>query len=243
MQNNYDLLKIASNATATEIKQAFRIQSLKHYNDKTKYNTILSAYNNLQSQTSHTSQTINEPTIQKYNLNQTIDISITLQQSYLGCQYPLIIERMLYDNGKVYSENEKIYISIFPGVDDGEIIISKYKGHHNISTGEKGDIKIFIKLLPHDNFTRKGLDLTYHKNITFIESICGFEFNITSLKDDIICIRNHSGDIIMDGSQKLIKGHGIIRENIVGNLLIIFHIIKPPRLNEKITKQLKDILS
>ena len=107
-----------------------------------------------------------------------IKVSLTLEESFTGTQIPIMIEREIKNgNGHEkfsYREQERIYVTIPPGIDTDEIITIPEKGsEHN---GVKGDIKVQITLKPHEVFERKGLNLIYKHNISFKESIVGFDF-------------------------------------------------------------------
>ena len=58
----------------------------------------------------------------------------------------------------------------------------------------------------------------------------------------MLTIRNNSGDIILNGSKKILRGKGMKRNNIVGNLTIEFTIIQPPKLDENKILAIKKIL-
>jgi DnaJ-class molecular chaperone len=197
-------------------------------------NSILSK-NNLESMTNKSEQVIYKS--QTLNVN----ICITLEEAYTGGQYPIEIERYIYEDGCRVKEKEKIYITIEEGIDNNEIIIIKNKGHENVD-GTFGNIKVFVKVSQHEHFERHGLDLIYNKSLTFEESLCGFNFNIVYLNDKSLCIRNQSGDIILNGSKKVLKGKGMIRNHIVGNLTIRFSIIQPNKIPVHIIDSIRELL-
>jgi DnaJ-class molecular chaperone len=197
-------------------------------------NSIISK-NNLESMTNKSEQVIYKS--QTLNVN----ICITLEEAYTGCQYPIEVERYIYEDGCRVKEKEKIYITIEEGIDNNEIIIIKNKGHENVD-GTFGNIKVFVKVSQHEHFERHGLDLIYNKSLTFEESLCGFNFNIVYLNDKSLCIRNQSGDIILNGSKKVLKGKGMIRNHIVGNLTIRFSIIQPNKIPVHIIDSIRELL-
>ena len=166
---------------------------------------------------------------------------ITLEQSFNGCQCPIEIERYIYENEYMVKEKEKIYVDIAQGIDNGEIIILKNRGNETIK-GLIGDIKVHIQISDHIFFIREGLNLRYKKMITFEESICGFTFKLEYLNGNTICIRNGSGDVIMNGSIKTIKQRGMVRTNRTGDLIIEFIIKQPRRLQVDTIQQLKKLL-
>ena len=123
------------------------------------------------------------------------NIRISLEEAYFGIKYPLIIERWYMDNELRVKENINIYINIYPGIDDNELIILKEKGNI-IDEKNKGDVKIFVNIENNTEFKRKGLDLIYKKNITLKEALIGFSFNIRHLSGKTYNINNTNGELI-----------------------------------------------
>ena len=89
-------------------------------------------------------------------------ITISLEDAFNGKDYALEIERWILMNDVRKTEREKIYVTIPKGVDNNEIILVKGKGNI-ISDDNKGDIKLFIKIVNNTNFIRKGIDLFLKK--------------------------------------------------------------------------------
>ena len=169
------------------------------------------------------------------------NIEITLEQAYTGFKYPLEIERWIgNETGKIL-ENEKIYVTIPPGIDEDEMI--KIKGKGNIlSQNNKGDIKLFVKIKNETNFKRKGLDLIYKKTLTLKEALVGFNFDLTHLSKKTYSINNTNGKIITPGFNKVIAGMGMKREGSYGNLYISFNITFPETLSDQQIEKLKELL-
>lgn len=163
------------------------------------------------------------------------ELIIEMEESYNGCVKPINIKREIiincdYNVEKKY-EDEIIYVECFQGIDDGEIIEVKQKGNKIIYNEkiELSDIKVKIKLKKHKIFERRGIDLYYTKNISLLESLIGFNFNIHHLNNNIYNI-NNDNKIIKPNENKVIKGLGIKRKDYVGSLIINFNIIFPDYL-------------
>ena len=168
-------------------------------------------------------------------------LTITLEQSFTGCQCPIEIDRYIHENEYRVKEKEKIYVDIASGIDNGEIIILKNRGNETVK-GLVGDVKVHIQVRDHEFFIRDGLNLRYKKMISFEESICGFTFNLEYLNGNTICIRNGSGDVILNGSIKTIKNRGMVRNNRTGDIIIEFIIKQPGRIPSDTIQKLKNIL-
>lgn len=169
------------------------------------------------------------------------NIEINMEQVLNGGTVPIEIERWLMEhNNRVY-ETETLYVQIPKGVDDGEIIVLKDKGHE--ATDEcRGDVKVFIKVNNNSGFKRNGLDLIVEKTITLKDALCGFSFELKYFNGKNYVINNAAGNIIKPGFKKLIPGLGLERDGHKGGIIIAFQIEFPDTLDEKIMAQLKTLL-
>jgi curved DNA-binding protein len=168
-------------------------------------------------------------------------IDITFEDAYKGNNIPIVIERDIKMDQLSYSEEEKIYIPIYKGIDDGEIILIKEKG--NIVNNIKGDLKIHIHIIPNPQYERKGLDIILRHSITFKESICGFVRELKDIDGTIMPLRSTRGVIIQNGYGYNIEKKGFTRDNQIGNLIIIFNVLPPSKhLTEDELKLFDNIL-
>ena len=184
-----------------------------------------------------------------FNLNQSLQkptpiiktINITMDQVLTGYKLPIDIQRWIVEDGIKKFENETLYVDIPKGVDDNEIIILREKGNI-ISDICKGDIKLFIKIINNSDLKRNGLDLVLEKKITLKEALCGFSFDLKYVNGKSYTINNTGGNIIPPGHRKIIQNMGLTRDNHIGNLIIIFDIEFPTKLNDAVITILRDIL-
>jgi len=168
----------------------------------------------------------------------TIDVPI--EKILSGTTMPVDIERWLIQEGNKIFEKETIYVDVPKGIDDGEIIMLRDKG--NIAANDvKGDIKIFIRIQNNSELKREGLDLILEKHISLKEALCGFTFEIKYLTGKVYTINNNSGNIIIPGYKKMIPNMGFTRDQHTGNLIIIFNVKFPEKLDDKILEQLRKI--
>jgi DnaJ-class molecular chaperone len=168
-------------------------------------------------------------------------IEIDMIESYKGCTKPVVIERWIIENNERRQENETVYIIIPKGVDDNEIIIIRNKG--NIQSDiNKGDIKIFIKIINKTDFTRHGLDLVYNKQISLKEALCGFSFDMKYIDDRAFKINNGVGNVITPNYKKMIPNMGMSRGEHTGNLIIHFNIVFPEKITLTQAEELSKIL-
>jgi DnaJ-class molecular chaperone len=157
-------------------------------------------------------------------------VEINFEESYKGTQLPINIEREIKSGKTSYHEEEKMYVAIPAGIDDGEIIEIEDKGH--IYNDVKGSIKLYIKVAANNLYERKGLNLIYTQTVTFKESICGFAYIMQHIDGSKLNLKSSRGNVIQNGDEKNIKGRGFTRDNQVGDLIIKFRVTPPKVLTE-----------
>jgi len=156
-------------------------------------------------------------------------VEIDFEESYNGVQLPIKIEREIKSGKMSYHEEEKLYVSIPAGIDDGEIIEIEDKGH--IYNDVKGVIKLYIKVASNSVYERKGLNLIYTQTVSFKESICGFAYIMQHVDGSKLNLKSSRGNVIQNGDEKNIKGRGFTRDQ-VGDLIIKFKVTPPKVLTE-----------
>jgi molecular chaperone DnaJ len=157
-------------------------------------------------------------------------VEITFEQSFKGANIPILIEREFRKGAMTFKEQEKIYVVIPPGIDDGEIIEIQEKG--NVQFDRRGSIRLHIKITHNEKFERKGLNLIYNHTITFKESICGFEYLLHYIDGSPLKLKSSKGNIIQNGDEKSVKGKGFNRDGQTGDLVIHFKVT-PQELTEE----------
>ena len=173
---------------------------------------------------------------------------ITLSKSYTGGTIPLQITRWIVENNTKREETETIYVTIPKGVDNNEIIIIRDKGN-SLADNNKGDIKLFIKIVNDTEFIRNGLDLILNKTITLKEALCGFSFDMKYIDGREFKLNNGNGNIIHNNYNKVIQHMGMKRavnpqmsQEHTGNLIINFTVTFPEKLTEEQIKSLSQTL-
>lgn len=168
-------------------------------------------------------------------------ITISMEQVLNGAKVPTEIERWILENGNKVLETVTVYVDIFKGIDQNEIILLKEEGNV-INDTCKGDVKVFVKIENETEFTRRGLDLILDKNIMLKDSLCGFSFDLKYVNGKNYTINNHAGNIIPPEYQKVIPNMGLTREKHVGNLIIHFHVEFPTSISLDKIEVLKGLL-
>lgn len=170
-----------------------------------------------------------------------LKVEIKLEDAYRGCILPIDIKRKIIENDTEKEEVEKLYVKVTQGIDNDEIIYLKGKGH--VTQNTKGDVKLQVKITPHDTFKRKGMDLIFTKQISFKESLVGFDFTVDHLNGKKFSINNGDGRIVLNNHQTELPKMGMIREGNVGKLIIRFEVNIPKSLTKEQKEQIDKILS
>jgi DnaJ-class molecular chaperone len=170
----------------------------------------------------------------------SINITITMKQSYEGDSIPVDVKRSILRYQEKSVENETIYIDIPQGIGHNEFVTIKNKG--NIINDMKSDVKIKILIDNDTNYIRDGLNIIYNKEISLKESLCGFSFELPFINGKKYTINNNSGNIITPGFLKEINGMGFKRGEHKGSLVIKFTIIFPDTLTDEKIKKISQIL-
>ncbi len=83
--------------------------------------------------------------------------------------------------GRVRGE-ETIAIAVPPGVMEGNYITLRGAGNAGLRGSEAGDLRVEIEELPHEHFTREGLDIYHDVYISFPDAALGTEVEVPTLK-------------------------------------------------------------
>ena len=157
-------------------------------------------------------------------------VEISFEQAFKGANIPVLIEREFRKGNNIFKEQEKIYIVIPQGIDDGEIIEIPDKGNGHFD--HRGPLRLHIKIIQHTIFERKGLNLIYKHTISFKESICGFEYLLHYIDGSPLKLKSSKGNVIQNGDEKTVKGKGFQRDGQTGDLIIHFKVT-PQELTEE----------
>ena len=168
-------------------------------------------------------------------------VELTYEQAYLGHSIPIVVERIVQVGGNHSKVTEKIYVNVCPGIDQGECIEIPEKG--NQFQQHKGSLRIMVSIKPHALFQRRGLDLIYPVQISFKDSICGFEVAIQHLEGSQYKIKNNPGNVILQGQEKIVKGKGFIRDDRRGDLILRFQVVPPPPFTPEQVEALEKVFS
>lgn len=168
-------------------------------------------------------------------------IEVTLEQAYTGCMMPVSVTRWTLNGEVKEKEEETLYVEIPEGVDSNEIVVCKGKGN-TIAPDNVGDVKIFVKVKPHDKFTRHGIDLVYRQQVSLRDALCGFVLEMSHINGKSFKINNAEGAVLASGSKRIVNGLGMKRGAHQGRLIIEFVVDFPQKLDLDVVSKLREIL-
>jgi DnaJ family protein A protein 2 len=169
-----------------------------------------------------------------------MSVEITLDQCYNGGEIEIQVERSILYNNIKSTEIEMLSLHIPQGIDENEQFLVKDKG--NAIQGNYSDLCIVFSIKPHPYFVKKDMDLIIKKNISLKDALCGGSFELKHLNGKTLNINNSNRSIIKPNFKKTIPGLGIIKNNVIGNLVIEFHIDFPDELTAEQIDALSKIL-
>jgi molecular chaperone DnaJ len=155
--------------------------------------------------------------------------TITFRESILGTTLDL---RLAVDGGSP----QNITARVPAGVHDGTKIRLKGKGAPG--EGGSGDLFINLHVKPHPIFSRKGENIMMVLPVTFVEATLGADVMVPTFSDEEVVVRLPPGT--PNGRVLRIKGRGIKKNNVTGDLLVTVEIQVPRHINSQAQKALEE---
>ena len=150
------------------------------------------------------------------------EATITFRESIVGTHLDL---RLATDRGAA----QNITARVPAGVSDGAKIRVKGKG----AAGEAGpgDLFIMLHVKPHPIFARKGENLTLTLPVTFTEAALGADIKVPTMSGEDVTVRIAPGT--SNGRTLRVKGRGITKGAMTGDLLVTVDVQVPQRVDGK----------
>lgn len=139
--------------------------------------------------------------------------------------------------GRVHKD-VKITMHIPAGVDTGTKLRSSGNGDAGLHGGETGDLFVFLEVLPHEIFTRDGVDLHCTMPVTFAEAALGGVLSVPSL-DGVSKLKLPSGTT--SGTIFRVRGKGMpsLKNSSRGDLMVEILVETPSDLSSSQKKALE----
>lgn len=158
------------------------------------------------------------------------DVHLTFEEAMQGATRDVIL------SAGPGTEPERITVRIPRGVDDGQRIRVREKGHPG--PGGRGDLIIRCHVQPHPYFQRDGLDLRLDLPLTFAEAALGTTVDVPAL-DGYSTLKVPPGT--SSGTRLRLRGRGIhdARRDKTGDLYVQIRIVVP----DKLSPEARDLLT
>ncbi len=216
--------------------------------DHTKYEQIRHAYETLRDPISRKLYDCQHTNAFSTPLTILTTVEVPIASIRTDQQVPLRIKRWHRDKDdtgsstsvdgstNVASVEETVYITIPAGIEDNSVILLREQGNRMGATC--GDVKVQVRVLPHERYSRNGLDLYYTHTLTIKEALCGTTFSYRDLSGALFTFRSPAGNVIRPGQIRRIPNMGVTPN---GALVITFQVSFPEQLDPAIANQLKAI--
>jgi molecular chaperone DnaJ len=134
--------------------------------------------------------------------------------------------------GKTFAE-ETVNVKIPQGVDEGSLVKLRGKGNAGVGGAPAGDLRLKVRLAPHDFFERKGDDIHLMLPITFVEAALGAKVDIPTIDGSTTMTIPPS----TQGGQKFkLKGKGMSKPGSSGggrgDMYVLAEIAVPKKLDK-----------
>lgn len=148
---------------------------------------------------------------------------------------------------KIVREKKIIEVHIDKGMEDGQKIPFNGEGDMEPGLDLPGDIIVVLDEKPHERFKRTvhKADLLTTLEVNLTEALCGFTRGIKTLDDRTLVLRTHPGEVVKNGSFKLITSEGmpIYRSPFdKGNLIVQINVEFPKTIESSVAQQLEKLL-
>lgn len=159
------------------------------------------------------------------------DITVSFATSILGGEHQVSFQR---SNGKI----ETISVKIPAGIENGKRIRLRGQGAESYN-GQRGDMMIVVKVAPHPNYRRKGLNLLVTVPITLAEAALGAKVDVPT-PHGTVTLTVPAGT--SSGKSLRLKGMGVRAKDRKGDLIAELELRLPEELtedDEKLIRQLE----
>jgi molecular chaperone DnaJ len=154
----------------------------------------------------------------------------------------VIEERCSSCNGRgTVQKVRNIELKIPKGVDGGSQLRLAGEGEAGSSTGNSGDLYVFVHIKKHPRFTRQGMDLHMIKEIYFPEAALGTKIEVETIDGDIEKVRipegTQNGDVLKISRRGMPSLHG----RGYGDLYLEIHVVSPRKLSRRARELLEEL--
>ena len=131
------------------------------------------------------------------------------------------------------TEERSLSVNIPAGIEDGTRIRLTGEGEAGARGGPSGDLYIFLSVSPHEFFQREGENLYCTAPISMTTAALGGSFEVATLDGTQTRVKIPEGS--QNGRKFRVKGKGmpVLRQNVVGDLIIQVAVETPQNLSKR----------
>ena len=133
---------------------------------------------------------------------------------------------------------KKIAVTVPGGTDTGTRIRLRGQGGRGSRNGPPGDLIINFSVLPDRFYKRDGLDLIAPVPINIAQATLGSKVNVRTLDGKKVSIRIPAGT--PSGKRFRVRGQGIRKGELAGDLIVEVDIIVPEKLTEEQERMMRE---
>ena len=134
-------------------------------------------------------------------------------------------------------QKKKLSVKIPAGIENGGKIRLAGQGQPGPPGGQNGDLIITVRVMPDQQFTRKGNDVYSKVEVSFKEAILGTKKQVKTLTKTIM-LTIPSGT--QPGTSMRLKGQGLSVGGAQGDMFVEIHVMIPKTLTEEQKKLLEE---
>ncbi|MEQ1613953.1 MAG: DnaJ C-terminal domain-containing protein, partial [Hyphomicrobiaceae bacterium] len=122
-------------------------------------------------------------------------------------------------------------LAVPEGVDDGQVLRLKGKGQPGMRGGEPGDALVEIKVRPHPQFKREGVDLLVEMPISIDEAVLGAKIEVPTATGRVQLTLPKGTS---SGRAFRLKGKGIANKatGVTGDQIVTVTIVLPEKIDD-----------
>ena len=139
---------------------------------------------------------------------------------------------------KVNLNGKEVSVNIPAGVNDGQRIKLRGKGHTSPNGGEAGDLIITCMIKPHPVFSRDGNNIRVTVPVTIAEAVLGATITVPTLGGEPVKLKVAPGT--PNGRVLRVKGRGVVTPKSAGDLLATVEIAVPSHVSDKAKKAIEE---
>jgi molecular chaperone DnaJ len=125
-----------------------------------------------------------------------------------------------------------VHVEVPAGIADGQTLIVRGEGGAGAQGGRAGDLRVLVRVQPHEQFLRDGDDLIYRLDVTMVDATLGTSVYVPAL-DGEIEVDLPAGS--QPGEVKVFRNRGVpvLQGYGRGDLKVVVNVLVPRRLTDE----------